>query len=348
MLSLRIPFEYLNNQIKMLDITNSTFIIAEIGNNHEGSFQVAKKMLIEAAKTGVNAVKFQTYKAESYVGFANLERYNQIKSFELSHQEFIELKHIADNEGVEFMSTPFDLESAEFLNSIVSRFKISSSDNTFYPLIEKVIGFDKPVCISSGISSIEILNQTVNFIKEIKGEKYIKDSLSLLHCVSSYPTEIYEAQLGSIPFLKQKYLCNIGYSDHTLGIDACVLSVALGAKIVEKHFTLDHNYSDFKDHKISANPQEMKMLVDKIRQAELYIGNFDKKIGLGEQKNISAIRRSIVANRNISKGEIISMLDLRWTRPSGGIPPGSEKLVIGKKALINIKEGDLILEINLE
>jgi N,N'-diacetyllegionaminate synthase len=332
----------------MLDITNPTFIIAEIGNNHEGSFQVAKKMLIEAAKTGVNAVKFQTFKAESYVGFANLDRFNQIKSYELSHQEFKELKHIADNEGVEFMSTPFDLESADFLNSLVSRFKISSSDNTFYPLIEKVIGFDKPIIISSGISTIEILNQTINFIKEIKGDNYTNDSLSILHCVSSYPTEIHEAQLGSIPFLKQNYSCNIGYSDHTLGIDACVLSVALGAKIVEKHFTLDHNYSSFKDHQISANPQEMRLLVEKIREAELYIGNFEKKIGEGEQKNISAIRRSIVAKRNISKGEIVSKEDLRWTRPSGGIPPGSEKLVIGKKALVDMKEGDLILEINLE
>jgi N,N'-diacetyllegionaminate synthase len=332
----------------MLDITNPTFIIAEIGNNHEGSFPVAKKMLIEAAKTGVNAVKFQTFKAESYVGFANLDRFNQIKSYELSHQEFTELKYIADNEGVEFMSTPFDLESADFINSLVSRFKISSSDNTFYPLIEKVIGFDKPVIISSGISTIDILNQTINFIKKIKGVNYINQSLSILHCVSSYPTEIHEAQLGSIPFLKQKYPCKIGYSDHTLGIDACVLSVALGAKIVEKHFTLDHNYSSFKDHQISANPQEMRLLVEKIREAELYIGNIEKKIGEGEQKNILAIRRSIVAKRNISKGEIITLSDLRWTRPSGGIPPGSENLVVGKKALIDMKEGELMLESNLE
>ena len=244
---------------------NQTYIIAEIGNNHEGNFQVAQQMLIAAAKTGVNAVKFQTFKAECFVGYSNLDRFKQIKSFELSQNEFIELKHIADNEGVEFLSTPFDLESAEFLNSIVSKFKISSSDNTFYPLIEKIASYKKPIILSSGISNLEIIENTLDIIKNSNGEDFINDNLSVLHCVTSYPTDIHEAQLGSIQFLRQNLPCTIGYSDHTLGIDACVLSVALGAKIIEKHFTLDHNFSSFRDHQISATPEEMINLVEKIR-----------------------------------------------------------------------------------
>ena len=229
--------------------------------------------------------------------------------------------------------------------SVISSF--SSSDNTFYPLIEKIASYKKPIILSSGISNLEIIENTLDIIKNSNGEDFINDNLSVLHCVTSYPTDIHEAQLGSIQFLRQNLPCTIGYSDHTLGIDACVLSVALGAKIIEKHFTLDHNFSSFKDHQISATPEEMIHLVEKIRTTELYIGKIDKHIGISEKKNITAVRRSIVANRNISKNEIISINDLRWTRPSGGLPPGSEHLVIGKTLLNDIQEGDFILEINL-
>ena len=325
-----------------MENNKKTFIIAEIGNNHEGNFEVAKNMLIAAAKSGVDAVKFQTFIAERFVGISNPDRYKQIKSYELSQIQFIELKNIANDNGVEFLSTPLDLESAEFLNSFVSKFKISSSDNTFFPLIDLICSFNKPIILSSGISDIELLRKTVSFIQDKNGEKFIENDLSILHCVSSYPTIFEEAQLNSIKCLKNEFTSSIGYSDHTLGIDACIFSAVLGASIIEKHFTLDHNFSNFRDHQISANPSEMKLLVDKIRLFEQMLGQEKKTIGISEQNNINAFRRSIVAKREIQKGEILTMNDLCWTRPSGGISPGDEGILIGKKAVKLISQGEMI------
>lgn len=326
------------------DTNKQTYIIAEIGNNHEGSFKVAKDMLRAASKTGVDAVKFQTFKAETYVGKVNPARYKQIKGYELTHDEFKALAKLANTLCVDFISTPFDLGSAEFLSSIVPAFKISSSDNTFFPLLQKVASYNKPIILSSGLADIELVKKTYAFIENIWGEEKTKKDLAILHCVSSYPTPPEDAELGSIAHLASILNCTVGYSDHTLGNKAAELSVGLGAKIIEKHFTLAHDYSDFRDHQISATTEEMTNLVTTVREAEKLIGNWKKEVGHGESANISAMRRSIIAIKDLPKEHVLTIKDIAWTRPSGGIAPGNEELVLGKKLVKSVREGEMILE----
>jgi N,N'-diacetyllegionaminate synthase len=309
---------------------DAAYIIAEIGNNHEGNFEVAKEMLIAASKTGIDAVKFQTYKTELFINPENPTRFNQLKSYQLSFNQFSQLAAIAKDSGVDFLSTPFDLESAQFLNDLVPAFKISSSDNNFNPLIKKIISFNKPVIMSCGIADVTTIDKTIDLIKNENSEEYFENHVALLHCVASYPTSIEEANLNSISFLRSTYNCTVGYSDHTLGIDAAHLSVALGGQVIEKHFTLDHNYSSFRDHQISANPQEMTELVNKVRNAEKMLGSKELKVGKFEVNNIDALRRSISANKILEAGHVISQDDFCWTRPYKG------EFNIGNEDLLNL------------
>ena len=245
-----------------LNKLKKTFIIAEIGNNHEGSFNVACKLIKEAKKAGVDAVKFQTFETKNYVNKNDFERFKRLKKFQLTKEEFYKLSLLAKNNNLKFISTPFDINSAIFLNKIIDYFKISSGDNNYYQLIEKVLKFKKNTIISTGLLNFK---GTINLYKFIKKLKFDNSKIAFLHCVSSYPTEDKEANLLSISLLKKNFPFTIGYSDHTLGIHAAIAATVIGAKIIEKHFTLDNNYSKFRDHQLSLNPVNMKHLVDSIR-----------------------------------------------------------------------------------
>ena len=210
------------------------FIIAEIGNNHEGNFELAKKMINAAAATGVDAVKFQTFIPEKYISNVDQLRITKLRKFKLSYDQFNKLSLLAKKGINIFFSTPFDIESAKFLNTVQPIFKISSGDNNFYSLIETVLRFKKPLIISTGASNISDIEK---LYKKISKNFKLKNNLSFLHCVSSYPVPNNETNLASISYLKKKFpKAVIGYSDHTLGIDAAAFSVIAGARIVEKHF----------------------------------------------------------------------------------------------------------------
>lgn len=319
-------------KINSFDTDKNVFIVAEIGNNHEGSFTLAEEMIGKAAEGGVNAVKFQTFQTELYISRkANRGRFEKIKSFELTFKEFEKLSELANDAGVIFLSTPLDIESAEFLNNIVPAFKISSGDNNFYPLIEKIAGFNKPIMLSSGLSDMSQLQYTKTLIEQVWSNFDKVPGLAVLHCTSSYPVEPKEANLNAIRHIKEELACTVGYSDHTIGVEAAVLAVALGARIVEKHFTIDKNHSDFRDHQLSANPMELSIMVEKIRQSEEYLGNGEKTIQQSEKKNVLSMRRSIVAKHDLRVGTKISMDDITWVRPGGGLSPGNELLVLGKQ-----------------
>ena len=196
-------------------------IIAEIGNNHEGSFKVAKKMILAAYKAGVDAVKFQTFKTENYVNISEKKRFSRLKKFELSKSEFVKLSIYAKQKGLLFISTPFDLESANFLKDIVDYFKISSGDNNYYQLIEKVLSYKKPTIISCGLLNDKGISTLLNHIKR---KKFPLKKITLMHCVSSYPVPPSEANLNAITYMKKKFKLNIGYSDHTVGISAAIIA----------------------------------------------------------------------------------------------------------------------------
>lgn len=331
-------------KIGSLDLLQKVMIIAEIGNNHEGDFSRALEMLDAAAEGGAHAVKFQTIIPDLFANrHVTPERYERIKKFQLSFEQFTQLKERADAKGVIFMSTPFDLESARFLAPLVPAFKIGSPENTFYPLLELVGSFGKPVILSCGAADSDIVALAVERIRKSAATHNVSTEIALLHCVSSYPTPVDQANLRAIEHLSERFGLTTGYSDHTLGIQAAVLSVALGARIIEKHFTIDKNYSDFRDHQLSADPSELRALVSAVSEAEMLLGTPTKSIQPCEEGSLTAIRRSIVAIKDIPAQTIISEDDITWTRPGGGIAPGEEYKVIGKRISRGITRGEMIL-----
>lgn len=315
-------------QIGRFDLQKDVMVVAEIGNNHEGKFEVAQELVREAAKSKVDAVKFQTFQTESYIHSSETERYKRLKSFELTADQFRQLKELAHSLNLLFLSTPFDLKSVDVLDPLVDAFKVSSGDLVFYPLISRICQSDKPIIFSTGASDQSIIENTMHFVQ--KSLPSWKERIALLHCVSSYPVPTGQANLLAIPWLSNHFSCTIGYSDHTIGTEASVLAVALGARIVEKHFTLDKHYSSFRDHQLSADPLEMTKLVSEIRTVPQMLGRSEKVIQPCEKEGLLGIRRSIVSNRDLSQGTVLQMADLRWTRPSGGIPPGEESRLLGK------------------
>jgi sialic acid synthase SpsE len=335
-------------KIGKFDLSNKVLVVAEIGNNHEGRIEVAEELVRQAASCGVDAVKFQTFRTQFYVSPEDTVRFERLKSFELTINEFEQLSRLAHTFGLMFISTPFDLESAASINSIVDAYKIASGDNTFWPLISQVAGTGKPIIISAGLSDLEQVKQIVDYLRRVWSEKKIAGEMSVLHCVSSYPTPPEQANLRAIPLLAHKLDVQVGYSDHTMGIEACVMAVALGAKIIEKHFTLNKSFSDFRDHLLSADPEEMKELVQRIRRVEVLLGKVEKSIQACEQSVLVDLRRSVVAAGDLSQGHEIQLADLTWTRPGGGVEPGREELLVGKRLRRPLQFGEKLYPRDLE
>ena len=327
--------------MKMADIcSEKVFIVAEIGNNHEGDFELAKKLIIEAANAGVDAVKFQTCNPELFISSSDQERIKRLKQFQLNNKQLIELSLLAKNLGIIFFSTPFDFQSAEFLNQIQAIFKISSGDNTFSPLIKKIANYGKPTIVSTGMLNMDGVRTLYRQWNEFGGN--IKN-LCLMHCISSYPAPINEVCLSAITAMKQEFPeVIIGYSDHALGIEAAILSVIAGARIIEKHFTIDKNHSDFRDHQLSANPSEMAILVSEVRRLTTIYGNGTKEIQECELSMKPLMRRSVAASENLAPGKIISNENIVWLRPGTGLQTGQEDLVLGKKLNRLVSKGELI------
>ena len=312
-------------QIGKHNTDEKVFLIAEIGNNHEGDFDSAREMVLRAAEVGADAVKFQIFRTEKYIASSDEARFDRLKGFELTPGQFAQLAHQSHDAGVAFIATPFDLSSAELTAEICDAIKISSGDNTFYPLIDKVATAGKPTVLSTGMSDVKRLQRPYGILVEALGE----DNLALLHCVTSYPVEPKDANVAAVRTLMKGFGCEIGYSDHTLGVEACLAAVACGARIIEKHFTLDHNYSDFRDHQLSANPVEMTDLVKRVRLLETLLGSGDKFASQGEADIEPSVRRSIVTRRELSAGHVLAEKDLTWVRPAGGMAPGRESELVG-------------------
>lgn len=314
-------------------------IVAEIGNNHEGDFDAAKEMVCKAAECGVNAVKFQVFRTEHFVSQEDEDRFAMLKRFELPYSKFKQLSDLAHSFGLLFIATPLDLASAKALEQMVDIYKIASGDNNFYPLIAQVTKTNKPIIVSTGASGLEQIYHTIDYIKH-KRPIHNLDQLAVLHCVSSYPVPPSEANLLAIPFLRKHLNLPVGYSDHTIGIDAAVAATVLGAKVVEKHFTLNKNYSNFRDHHLSADSDDMRELVQRIRLVSSLLGKYHKEVQPCEQSSVLNIRRSIVAGTDLEKGHKIKWADLSWIRPAIGLPPGKEHRLIGKTLKRNVHFGE--------
>jgi sialic acid synthase SpsE len=326
------------------------YIIAEAGVNHEGSMDLAKRLIDEAAEGGAHAIKFQTYKADTiaskdspyYWDITKEPTRSQHELFKkydkFWKKEYEELKIYCDKAGIEFMSTPFDAESAKFLNDLMPVFKISSSDITNFPFIELQCSFGKPIILSTGASNLWEVQEAVAII-----EKY-KLPLVLMHCVLNYPTPNENAHLGMIWDLKKKFPQHvIGYSDHTLPQEMEVVhsSVLLGAAMIEKHFTFDKTLPG-NDHYHAMDKNDLATFWKRWAFTEKILGGFELKALAEEEPARKNARRSLVASKNIPAGKIIEESDLTWKRPAHGVSPKFITEVIGKKTSLEISEDTVI------
>lgn len=325
-----------------------TLIVAEIGVNHEGEFQLACDMIEKASKCNVDAVKFQTFKAENYVSTSLEERRARVKKFELSYNQFEKLQKIAHKNNLIFFSTPLHKLDIDFLSKISDIIKISSGDLTHLELIDHAAKTNKALIISTGLGTIPEISDAINTVLKRRPKIIKQGKLAILHCVSSYPTPVEESNLNNIRLLSEKYKCVVGYSDHTLGTKTCELAVALGAQIIEKHFTYRKENQKFHDHSISADPCEMKNLVKKIRNVETICGKYERVIGKSEKKFYNHIRRSFAVNRRMLKGDIVKSGDLILLRPASGFSPKEKNKIVGRKLKNNLEAGNIIFEKNLE
>ena len=342
--------ELLNKGVDKESLIVKPYIIAEVGVNHEGSMLTAKRLIDEAQEGGAHAVKFQSYKAETLASKHSPAYWDTTKEptesqFELfkKHDSFWkdemqELKNYCDEVGIEFMSTPFDVESAKFLNEMMDVFKISSSDITNKPFIEYICSFGKPIILSTGASDLEEVHDAVNWIKPFDVP------LALLHCVLNYPTHDENANLGMIDGLKKAFPENIiGYSDHTLpkNMKVCEMATMLGSVIIEKHFT--HNKSlPGNDHYHAMDKKDLILFNKNIDAVFEILGSFKIESLAYEEKSRLNARRSLVAANSIPKGKIIISSDLTFKRPAHGISPKYIDDVVGKAAKVDIKEDDII------
>ena len=335
-------------------VINTPYLIAEAGVNHEGSIELAKRLINEAAEGGAHAIKFQSYKAETLASKYSpyywditkeptKSQYELFKKYDkFWKKEYEELKTCCDKVGIEFMSTPFDIESATFLNDLMPVFKISSSDLTNFNFIEYQCSFKKPMILSTGASHLWEIQEAVDIIEK-NGNPLI-----LMHCVLNYPTPNKNANLGRIQGLKKHFPQHIiGYSDHTLPQNMEVLhtAVLLGAAVIEKHFTHDKTLPG-NDHYHAMDKNDLKLFWKKWQFTNELLGSFKVTALPDEEPARQNARRSLVAAKNIPAGKIIEAQDLTWKRPAHGISAKFYKDLIGKKAIVDIEE-DTILKWNM-
>ena len=327
----------------------SVYIIAEAGVNHNGSLDLACRLVDAAKAAGADCVKFQTFRSENLVSHSAQKaayqqdttgsgsQINMLKKLELSYHEFLALKAYCDKAGISFLSTPFDLESIDFLNSIDMPFwKIPSGEVTNLPYLLALARTGKPVVMSTGMCEMAEIRAAVHLLQE-NGTKEIR----LLHCNTEYPTPYEDVNLRAMRTMREDFGLEVGYSDHTRGIEVPVAAVALGATIIEKHFTLDRNMEG-PDHRASLEPDELAAMVSAIRHIEKALGSGDKTPSPSEMKNINVARKSIVAQKEIKAGEMFTEENITVKRPGTGISPMKWFEVLGAKAPRDFHEDELI------
>lgn len=332
---------------------NNVLIIAEAGVNHNGSLEIAKRLVDEASSAGVDIIKFQTFKAEKLVskaakqaeyqkkniGKGDETQYAMLKKLELSNEQHEELIAYCKSKNIRFFSTAFDIDSIDYLHSLdLGLWKIPSGEITNYPYLKKIASYNEPVILSTGMCELTDIENAINVLV---ANGVSKDIITVLHCNTEYPTPMKDVNLKAMLEIKEKFGVKVGYSDHTEGIEVPIAAVTLGATVIEKHFTLD-KHMEGPDHKASLEPSELKAMVKSIRNVEQALGTGHKTISESERKNIEIARKSIVAAKDIKEGEIFTEENLTVKRPGNGISPMEWEYVIGKKAKRDFQEEELI------
>ncbi len=331
---------------------NKTFIIAEAGVNHNGKLELAYKLIDAAKEAGADAVKFQTFTADNSVtksakkaGYQNKttdikeSQYEMIKKLELNEQQHKKLISYCKKKNIQFLSSPFDFASIELLNKLgLNTYKIPSGEITNLPYLRKVGEYNKNVIMSTGMADLGEIEDALNTLINA-GTK--KEKITVLHCNTEYPTPIEDVNLTAMNTIRDAFKINVGYSDHTLGIEIPIAAVAMGAKIIEKHFTIDRDMPG-PDHNASLEPDELKAMVHAIRNIEKALSNGIKKPSPSELKNKPIVRKSIVAAKNIKKGEVFTEENITVKRPGSGISPMRWDEVSGRIAKRDFSADELI------
>ena len=335
----------------MLFPKNKTFVIAEVGSNHLGDPALAKEGIYAAKKAGANAVKFQMYRAEelvddkmpilNYIAKTHPTQRERFKSLQLPEQTFFDLAKEAEALDIMFMVTPFYPDAVKFLEPLVPAFKIASGDLTNLRLIEACVKTKKPIILSTGLSDIKEIEWAVS--------KIPRSQLNLLHCVGAYPTPDDQVNLNTIPFLSNKFNLPIGYSDHSIGITACVAAAAMGANIIEKHF-LPNNQLHPADEALSVGPRDFSLMVDEIRRVEEMLGNIEKNIQADEIYFKTTLRRSIYLRKDILPNQKLDVDDFIPLRPwnKNGVSPQDTQDIIGKRVIQKVQAGTILLKSNIK
>lgn len=324
-----------------------TWIVAEIGVNHEGNEDVAHDLIRSAAKAGADAVKFQTYVPEDFISKVQPERVEAVRGRALPHEAFRRLAKTAADAGITFFSTPLGLSDVDFLNDFAPIFKVASGEMTWTALVQRIAATEKPMVISTGLALEHEIRAAVDAVLAIRPQAAEDGSLMLMHCVSAYPAPAPQAHLANIRWLIDRFGLPVGYSDHTLGIKACELAVAAGAVALEKHFTYRKEDQKFRDHQLSADPADMAALIKAVRETEVYVGRYARERGAAEMENFKPARRSVAAKVDIPAGASIKADWLTGLRPLWGIPVEETPRVIGKKLTRAVAAGDIIKDEDL-
>lgn len=334
-------------------MSKHVLIIAEAGVNHNGSLELAKQLIDKAVEAGVDIIKFQTFKSEKLVSKAARQaEYQQrnigkkdegqlamLKKLELSQADHEELISYCNERGIRFFSTAFDMDSIDYLHSLdMGLWKIPSGEITNYPYLRKIAQYKAPVILSTGMCEISDIEAAMKVLLDFGVQK---EQITILHCNTEYPTPFADVNLKAMLEIGEKFSVQIGYSDHTKGIEVPIAAVALGATVIEKHFTLDKNMEG-PDHKASLEPDELKAMVSAIRNIEQALGSGHKTISESERKNIEIARKSIVAARPIETGELLTEENLTVKRPGNGISPMRWNEVVGTRAVQSFNEEDPI------
>jgi len=330
----------------------SVFIIAEAGVNHNGSVDLAKQLIDVAVDSGADAVKFQTFKAENLVSKntqkadyqkqttdASESQFDMLKKLELDVETHKKLIAYCQEKDIMFLSTPFDHDSIDMLNDLgLEIFKIPSGEITNLPYLRHIGSLSKKVVLSTGMSNLKEVGDALSILINAGT---LKDNITVLHANTMYPTPMEDVNLNAMLTIQKEFSVDIGYSDHTLGIEVDIAAVAMGASCIEKHFTLDKTMNG-PDHKASLEPEELKAMVGAIRNIEKALGSSEKKLSLSESENIKIVRKSIVASQDIENGELLTENNVTVKRPGNGINPMMWDNIIGTVATKDYKIDSLI------
>ena len=331
-----------------VDINQRPAFIAEVGVNHEGNIKKAIELISLAKGAGADAVKFQSYTTQFYSASDDRERFERVNRFSLPLEQHRELKAHADEQGIEFFSTPLSEDWVEYLDPLVSVFKIGSGDLTFEPVLRAVAMSQKKIILSTGMGNHEEIAKAIEVIQKVRPDQPLSEFLVLMHCVSAYPTPLEEANVSAVVDLATTYGVHAGYSNHVIGMHAPLSAVALGAKVVEVHFTDRKNGRDFRDHQLSFDADDLRIFVDQALKMHSALGGGKKTIMPCEQMNIKAGRKGLIAARNLPAGHKVRDEDVAYARPEKDFGSNDKPLVLGKTLRVGMSSGESILKRHLE